>query len=138
MTSRRESIINSLATSLASTSGVSGRVYRSRTDAIRREETPLLMIEPAGETCEMTFNVFIDWTLSIKVAIHNRGDPGDGVDDAIAASLYSIIMADRTVGGLAMNVTPSNVTYEYISGDQTVSVITYYFVILYRTPATSL
>ena len=46
MTLKRESIIAALTAALASCEGVSGRIWRSRVEAIQRMEAPAIVIEP--------------------------------------------------------------------------------------------
>ena len=47
MATKRETILARIATVLAGTTGVSDRIFRSRTTALTRAETPSIIIETA-------------------------------------------------------------------------------------------
>ena len=50
MSSKRESILAAIATTLVGTTGVSTRIYRSRVEAFARNEAPALVIEPGTDS----------------------------------------------------------------------------------------
>ena len=49
MASKREQIIAALKTTLAGTTGVSTRIYRSRIEPITNGESPAIVIEPVTD-----------------------------------------------------------------------------------------
>ncbi|MEN9766867.1 MAG: Synechococcus phage [Cyanobacteriota bacterium] len=107
MTTRREQILSAIATALASTSGVGGRVYRSRVDAFSRNEAPAIVIE-AGPDRAQTYSICkLDWTLDVLVVVHTRGQIPDQLADPIIADAHSKLMADRTLGGLVIDIVPT-------------------------------
>tara|TARA_R100000329_G_scaffold132122_1_gene111601 strand:+ start:571 stop:999 length:429 start_codon:yes stop_codon:yes gene_type:complete len=135
MASKREQILAALTTSLANTTGVGTRIYRSRVAAITRAESPALVIEPI--TDEPTINsssyLKIDWTLRIRVAVIVRGETPENVGDATIESLHTKILNDPTVGGLAKDIRPATQTFEFIDSDSPVGLITCEYEIEYRT-----
>jgi hypothetical protein len=107
MTSRREQILSAIATALASTSGVGGRVYRSRVEAFSRDEAPALIIEPGPDRAQTYSICKLDWTLDVLVVVHTRGQIPDQLADPILLDAHAKLMADRTLGGLAIDIIPT-------------------------------
>lgn len=138
MTTRAEQIVAHIATLLADTSGVSGRVYRSRTEAVSRAESPSILIEPSGANATYTNVAQIDWVFVVNVTTIQRGAIPDQAADAVLASLYSKIMVDRTLGGLAFDILPQIVKYDLLDVDGGGMAIGFAFAISYRTESGSL
>lgn len=136
MTTRREAILSQIATQLASVSGVNGRVYRSRVEPLARGESPALVVEPRGDQAQQTTIPRLDWTLTVAVMVIVRGAVPDQLADPIVASLHSKIMADQSLGGLAMAIQPQGVTFEMIEADQPAGVITCEYNVLYKSSLT--
>jgi hypothetical protein len=107
MTSRREQILSAIATALATTDGVSGRVYRSRVEAFSRNEAPAIIIEPGPDRAQTYSICKLDWTLDILVVVHTRGQIPDQLADPILVDAHDKLMADRTLGGLAIDIVPT-------------------------------
>jgi hypothetical protein len=103
MTTKRESILAQIATTLAGTTGVSTRIYRSRVEPLTRGESPAIVIEPINDTAEQNTSLpTLDWSLTVRIAVIVRGNVPDQQADATVESLHSKIMAD-----LPWAVTPS-------------------------------
>lgn len=109
MASRREAILAAIKTRLDPTAGVSGRVFRSRAEAIVRAEMPALVILPESDPAEQSRTV--DRTdrrvsVSILVLVHSAGI-ADQVADPILVDLHKRMMptvsgrTDVTLGGLS-------------------------------------
>ena len=116
MASKREDILDAIKTALAGTSGVSTRIYRSRTIPLaQRSQLPALIIEWSNDTPEQnTALPTLDWSLSCSVTILSSGDVPDEQADATLVSMHSKIMADLTLGGEAIDIQPSSVSFEAI------------------------
>jgi hypothetical protein len=108
MTTKREQILAAVATKLAPTAGATGRVYRSRQEAFSRNESPAVVIEPGPESAatEPASTCKIDWTFTLVVAVYARGTIADQVADPVVKSVHSLLMADRSINGLAMDLWP--------------------------------
>ena len=52
MTTKREQILDQIKTTLAGTTNVSTRIYRSRVVPLSRGESPALVIEPVSDSSE--------------------------------------------------------------------------------------
>ena len=106
MTSKHERIISQIMTTLAGADGVTGRVWRDRSEAFARAELPALCVywEEAqldpDTTCRGT------WLIRVMVDILVDGGPVGQVADPIWCSVHSLLMADQTVGGHASGIEP--------------------------------
>ena len=140
MASKREQILAALKTTLAGTTGVSTRIYRSRIEPITNGESPALVIEPI--TDEPTINnssyLKIDWTLRIRIVVIIRGTIPDSVGDPDVEILFTKVLTDPTVGGLAKDIRPAIQTFEVLEADTPAGLISCEFEIDYRTSYNSL
>jgi hypothetical protein len=139
MTTKREQILSAIASALASTAGVSGRVYRSRVTAMQRAESPAIVIEPISDTpTQNTSLPTLDWRMRVRVTVIVRGDTPDQLADPIIGSMHAKMVADLTLGGYAIDVQPDEVTYNMLDADQPAGVIFNDYIIQYRTTVASL
>ena len=134
MTTRRESILAKIKTTLAGTTGVSTRIWRSRVQALARQESPAIVIEPISDSAEQNTSLpKLDWSLTVRVAVIVRGDVPDQQADATVQSLHSKLMADLTLGSLAYDVQPIGVSFDLVEADQPAGVISCDYLVRYRT-----
>ena len=138
MTSKREDIMAAIATLLAATTGVSGRVYRSRVDAVRREESPAIILEQLEDRVEFTSIGYFDWSMQFRVSVITRGDIPDRLADPVINDIYSRLMADRSLGGLVMDIEPVAISFRMSEGDLPACVSELNFTTKHRTSVTSL
>lgn len=138
MTTRRESILSYVKTQIDGVTAVSGRVYRSRVAALRREESPSIVIEPVNDTAVQDVLGFLTWTLQFRVAVVVRGDVPDQQGDSIVESIHALLMADRNMGGLAQDLLPQGTYFSMVEGDKPIGVIETLYNATYRTTETSL
>lgn len=139
MATKREDILDAIATALAGTTGVGTRIYRSRVTALARSESPAIVIEPAKDVCEQNTSLpTLDWSLLVRIVVVSRATIPDQAADPTIESLHSLLMADLTLGGLAIDVQPSQTTFDFIEADQPAAVIVCEYLVKYRTSVTSL
>ena len=140
MASKREQILAALKTPLAGTTGVSTRIYRSRIEPITNGESPALVIEPVTDEPSVNTSSYlkIDWTLRVRIVVIVRGTIPDNVADPTVESLFTKVLNDPTVGGLAKDIRPATQTFEVLEEDQPAGLITCEFEIDYRTSYNSL
>lgn len=138
MTSIREGILTYVASALAATSGVSGRVYRSREEAVSRGESPALLIKQGESKGDYSNYDFIDWATLFSVGVITRGATPDQLADPIINSIYAILMADRTLGGRVFDIIPQGIVPHVIEGDKPAGVTEVVFKVTYRTTSGSL
>ena len=140
MASKREQIIAALKTTLSGTTGVSTRIYRSRIEPLTNGESPAIVIEPVTDEPSVNTSTYlkIDWTLRIRIVVIVRGTIPDNVGDPTVESLFTKVLNDPTVGGLAKDIRPATQTFEVLDADQPAGLITCEFEIDYRTSYNSL
>ena len=139
MASKRERILAALKTTLAGTTGVGTRIYRSRPEPTSRGESPAIVVEWTNDQPDIRGTTgHIDWTLRIRVVVISRGKIPDNLADGTVESLHSKLLADPTVGGLAIDIRPSTTTFELIEADQPAGLIMCEFEVDYRTTYGSL
>jgi hypothetical protein len=139
MTTKRESILAAVKTALTNTTGVGTRIYRSRVDPLSRGESPAIIIEPISDTPEQNTSLpTLDWTLRIRVVVIERSDIPDQAADDTIESMHSKLMADLTLGGLAIDIQPAQTSFQLLEADQPAGVIFCEYEIRYRSQVADL
>lgn len=139
MTTKRESILADIASSLAGTVQVGSRIYRSRVEPLARGESPAIVVEPISDTAEqVTALPTLDWSLTVRVSVIVRSAVPDQAADAIVEDMHSKIVADLTLGGYAIDVQPQSVNFELVEADQPAGVISCNYLVRYRTSVADL
>ena len=139
MTSKRESILADIASSLAGTVQVGSRIYRSRVEPLARGESPAIVVEPISDTAEqVTALPTLDWSLTVRVSVIVRSAVPDQAADPIVSDMHSKLVADLTLGGYAIDVQPQSVNFELVEADQPAGVISCTYLVRYRTSVTDL
>ena len=139
MTTRRETILDTVVTALAGTTNVGTRIYRSRVTAFTREETPSLLVTWDNDNPVQTNSIkSIDWSLDISIAVIVRGDKPDEIADPVVESVHNKIMTNSTLNDYAINIIPLPTNNEAVDSDQPAGIVTLNFQIKYRTSNTNL
>lgn len=138
MASKREQILATITSTLAGTASVGTRIYRSRVDAFARSEAPALVIQPGQDQAQTYSTCKLDWSFDVVVAVYTRGTIPDQLADSIIVSLNSKLMADRTLGGLAMDIVPTLVDPQFDKADQTALWTVCTYRVRYRTDSANL
>jgi hypothetical protein len=134
MTTKRETILAAVRTALTGTTGVSTRIYRSRVEPMARAESPAIVIEPVNDTAEQNTSLpMLDWSLTVRISVIVRGAIPDQLADPIVQDMHAKLMADLTLGGVAMDIRPQSVNFELVEADQPAGVISCDYLIRYRT-----
>ena len=140
MSTKREAILSRLITQLAGTVGVGTRIYRSRVTPVSRSEGAVLIVEPISDNCEVRRNN-LQWTLNVRLSVIVRGSATQTADQAADATVKSIhdkVVSDVTLNGKAIDMTPRNVSFDLIDGDQPSGVVSCDYIIIYQTSTTDL
>lgn len=139
MASKTELILQAIATALAGTTNVGTRIWRSRVEAMGRSETPALVIEPVLiNYTQLTSLPTLDSRLKVRITVIVRGTVPDQIADPTVISMHSRLMADLTLGGLAIDIQPSQTTFNLIEADQPAGLISCEYDVLYRTQVADL
>ena len=140
MTTKREAILTRLMTQLSGTTGVGTNIFRSRVTPVSRSEGSVLIVEPISDNCEVRSNKF-QWTLNVRLSVIVRGtatQTADQAADATVKSIHDKVVSDTTLGGKAIDITPRNVSFDLIDGDQPSGVVSCDYIIVYQTLTTDL
>tara|TARA_Y100000592_G_C5356096_1_gene261233 strand:+ start:331 stop:756 length:426 start_codon:yes stop_codon:yes gene_type:complete len=139
VTTKRESILAAVKAALIGTAGVGTRIYRSRVDPLSRGESPAIIIEPVSDTPEQNTSLpTLDWTLRIRVVVIERSDVPDQAADDTIEDMHSKLMADLTLGGLAIDIQPAQTSFQLLEADQPAGVIFCEYEIRYRSQVADL
>ena len=139
MLTRREEILSAITTLLAGTANVGTRIYRNRVEPLSKGETPALVVEPVKDVCEQNTSLpTLDWTLRIRIVVITRDLVADRAADPTIASLHTKLMEDLSLGGLAIDVQPAQVTFDFVEADTPAGVFSCEYDVRYRTSVLSL
>jgi hypothetical protein len=136
---KREQILAAIRTALNGTAGVSNRIYRSRVEPLARQESPAIIVEPIKDRCEQNTSLpKLDWSLLVRVAVVIRANVPDQAADPVVESLHSKLMADLTLGGLAIDIQPFQVEFQTVEADVPAGVVMCDYLVKYRTSVVNL
>ena len=134
---KRELILARIKTNLDSISGAT--VYRSRVEPLARGEVPAVIVEPVNDQPNDTnFYDKIDWTLRARVTTLVRNDVPDDASDTYTQQVHALLMADQTLNGHALDLTPDRTDFSLYEADVPLGVISQDFLVRYRSSRTDL
>ena len=134
MTTKRESILAAIRTTLTDTVGVGTRMYMTRVDPVARLESPAIIVQPIRDVCVQNTSLpKLDWTMTVRITIIERADIPDQAADDTVESVHSKVMNDLTLGGYAHDVVPVRTEFEFLEADKALGLIGCEFEIRYRT-----
>lgn len=136
---KREQILAAIRTRLTGTASVGNRIWRTRVEPVPREESPAIIVEPVKDSPALeTYVSTLDWTLDVRVTVVTRGPVPDQLADPIIESLHARLMADTTLGGLAIDILPTGVNFLFAEADGAAGEIQCGYRVMYRTPLANL
>jgi hypothetical protein len=146
MATLQEQIVAYAAALLTGIDGVGNRIYRSRQEAYSRDESPSISVEPGTATTatEPVSTCKIDWTLQLLIAVFSRGTvppsgtpllglSADQAADPVIQAVHSRMMADRGMGGLAMDCWLLSRDPQLVSAEDPSMVTVLTYQVRYRT-----
>lgn len=119
-------------------SGVSGgspsfTVYRSRVQALAKEEFPAVIVEPLNDKATNPTVARAEWELIFHASVLVRADIPDASMDDIIASVHQAIMSDATLDGMLINLVPVSVDFTIHDADTTLGIGMMQFKATYQT-----
>ena len=129
--STRETLLAAVKTALINASVASGRVYRSRQEAMTT--LPSVTVEPQFEAADETVLGMMDRSLNVSVVVFASGDPADTAADDTLALVESTLLADRTLGISSAVQVRSMLDTRWDFEDQDLVRVTSTFQVSYRT-----
>ena len=130
--SKREAIIKRVATVLAATAGVSGRVYRSDPEGVDRDNHPCVLLAWTNDQASPETVMQAERTLTVEVSVLVRGNQPDTLADPIIQSVHALIMADCQLNGLAIDTEFGDARFEVASADETAGKLTHQYMVKFR------
>lgn len=109
-------------------------VLRQPTTAIPRNQTPVLVLTVVSDTPVTRSNDRLERELSLHLTAHAR-DPADGfaVADDLLCRAHQALLADPTLGGLALAIAEQETDYQAEDADVDAIAIPAVYRIIYRT-----
>lgn len=129
---KREQIMQALVAALAGTAQVGTRIYRSRVDALSRDEAPALVVMPIGEQVAQDVVNLTEKNLMVEVQVYVRADEPDLAADPICESVHSKVMADTTLGGLSIDIIEDMTSWDMAEADMSAGFTNMRYRIWYR------
>ncbi|RYD26020.1 MAG: hypothetical protein EOP89_07920 [Lysobacteraceae bacterium] len=75
----------------------------------------------------------LTWTMIIRFSVLVAGDIPDLEADPIVLKIHQALVADKSLGGLTMDIEPTDVKFELYNGDGPRGVVSLAYQIQYRT-----
>ena len=132
MASKREQIVLAIMARLANVVGVDGRVLRSQADPNVRDMAPFITVQWTSEQAAPETVPQLERLLNIEVAVYTRGDIPDSLADDILVSAHGLIMADTSLGGLAIDMRLEDAGSEIIAADFPAAKVTHNYSVKFR------
>lgn len=117
-----------------------GAVYRTRVTAIRK--FPSVVVRPDTESVVNHQFDRSDRDLVVEIEIHQAGEnstlqeplgvTSDEAADSVLNQVHAAVMADDRMGGLALQVSPIDVDWQYASAEQPRILVTMRYSVRYR------
>ncbi|WP_172600384.1 hypothetical protein [Sulfurivermis fontis] len=110
------------------------RVLRQPTTAIPREQTPALVLLVESDAPVKRSNDRLERELVLRLIGHARDfDDGYVVADDLVCKAHAALLADPTLGGLALAITEAEADYQAEDADMDAIAIPAVYRITYRT-----
>ena len=134
---RRELILARIKSNLDSISGAT--VYRSRVEPLARGEVPAVIVEPVNDQpVDTNFYDKLDWTMRVRITTLVRAAVPDDDSDTYTQQVHQLLMADQTINGYALDLTPDRTDFSLYEADVPLGVISQDYLVRYRTSRTDL
>lgn len=135
--SKREGILDAFVAALAGTTGVSTRIYRSRTQALTRDQAPALVVR---WTQDQFGGVWVsdkqERQLTVMLDVYHRGDVPDALADPVLVDAHSRIMANSTLRGLVIDIYAGDAANDADQADKDAGFISQQYLVKYRHKGT--
>ena len=130
---KAEQIMAAVTTLMGGLNGIT--VYRSRVDALSRRQAPALVISQEGNVPGTTpvSTCKIEWDLTINLEFYCRGAIPDAQASPFIEAAHALLMADRSIGGRAINTWPGPQQPQLDPTDSTALWMVCPYVITHRT-----
>ena len=135
MNSISDRIVDAIVLALATSSGVEGRVFRSRELAIVRGEAPCIVVLLGAEETAALSDDVDDNRLTVDIEISVRGDPFDQLGDPVAVDVHRLLRSDAGLAALVAAVRRKGRSWEAEEADSTAGCLTMKYELRYLSDA---
>lgn len=131
-------IVAAIKTALEAGPAVSSLVARARQRAIPADAEDAVVIRIQGANNIERFGILnapTDWDTSIAIECYARSNTtsGDDAVDQLLGKVYARLAADPTLGGLVMDLMPTELDYDFAAAADQLSCVTLTLKVLHRT-----
>ena len=140
-TSVREAILAKLKTVLlaAPQTPAATHVYRSRLEALAGDMLPAIIVRPGQHDIpNEDTNGKVNRQFDFELLVLMEGEVPDSLADPTVVSAHAKIMADRTLGGLALDVAEGPTSWRFDQAEKDCVEVSMLYSVRYRTSATDL
>ncbi len=108
-------------------------------EPLARGEVPAVIVEPVNDQpIDTNFYDKLDWTMRVRITTLVRAAIPDDDSDTYTQQVHQKLMADQTVNGYALDLTPDRTDFSLYEADVPLGIISQDFLVRYRTSRTSL
>jgi hypothetical protein len=137
--SLRSRILQALLDQLIDATPAGRNVFRERRRAMPADAAQAVNIVPESDPRQDTGgNQKTDRFLTVDFQVLARGDTPSDVADPVLVVIHELLMANRTLDGLAIDIVAGDNDFEYDDADDDLAVVHQRYAVLYRTHETDL
>lgn len=134
MNTHRETVIQAVIDKLNAAAVVSGRIFRSRSNALAAKELPAIVLKAGNESIDNSQRTISVRNFDVELEIVVHGDPADQLADPIIAAASAAILADQSLGDTVYRVVESSIgAPELADGNGTTGLVRVTYTATYAT-----
>jgi len=133
----RKQILEAMAAAAMAAPSLNGRIYRSRTAALARAESPALIIRPAEESTN-SLGEAAERDFIVQFIVLARGEVPDDIADAVIEEVHACLWTDPTFGDLVARLFKLSSSWTFSSADGEACELDVRYRVRYYTPEDSL
>lgn len=119
MSTLRETLLVALQAALANATDAKDRVYRTRRLPEVQDGLPCIVILPEREETDASQRGhYLTHRFAFRVSVYARGEIADQAADTVCAQVHAAIMADESLGDVAMRTGPTATDWRFSDDDQ--------------------
>ncbi|EJL77356.1 hypothetical protein PMI15_04678 [Polaromonas sp. CF318] len=132
-------IVAAIVTALQAATAVSAVVDRARLRPVTEDMADAVVVRIQGANNIERFairNAPVDWDTGIAIecyARHTSTTSGDAAVDALLAKVYARLAQDPTLGGLVMDLMPTELEYDFAAAAENLCCVTLTLKVMHRT-----
>lgn len=113
-----------------------GRIHQNRSYVLNPGEASAIWVRRLDSSPARVVLGHLEWSTEVEVAIRTRASGSTSAEsaaDTLSADVFTRLMADPTLGGLAQDIQPGAMVWEDEEGDTPIAVCTLRATVLHRT-----